>query len=206
MDYTKTKFPFLKEDCINEFENEKGNAIYNHSNKRLEEFLKEKDYVENSTIRKHLTTHLFPLMAYYLTLKDFDFSKKDSYKLAYKKIQKLGNIRKKRNERLKKIPFIYSLFKLFAKPYINNQWPVEAWKTEWLKQDNDEIHFRFHDCVYFNITKKYGCPEICKLFCSEDIISSSGYAPKIIFKREKTIGQGNKYCDFHFKNNNKKYF
>ena len=95
-----------------------------------------------------------------------------------------------------------TIVKLIAKTYINNKWSPEVWKTEWLKQDNEEIHFRFHDCVYFNLTKKYGCPELCKLFCTEDTISHSGYVPKIIFEREKTIGRGDKYCDFHLKNGN----
>ena len=200
MNFDKTKFNFLKKDCLVEFGSEKGNSIYDHSTKCLEELLNKNDYVEHPKIRKHLVTHLFPLMAYYLTLHEFNFSKKESYKLAYKEIEKLGHIKKKRNEKLAKIPFIYYLIKLVAKRYIHNKWPIEGWKIEWIKQDNREIHFKFHDCVYFNLTKKYGCPELCKLFCAEDIISNSGYAPKILFEREKTIGQGNKFCDFHFKN------
>jgi len=198
--FDKTKFHFLKEDCIIQFGTEKGNTIYNHSNNLFEDLLKENDYVENHKIRKHLVTHLFPIIAYYLTLREFNFSKKESYKFSYKEIEKLGNIKKKRNEKLVKIPFIYYIIKVIAKIYINNKWPVEAWKTEWLKRNKYEIHFRFHGCVYFNLTKKYGCPEICKLFCAEDNISSSGYAPKMIFEREKTIGRGDKYCDFHLKN------
>ena len=105
----KTKFYFLKKDCIIEFGNENGNAIYNHSNKHLEYLLNENDFIENNKIRKHLATHLFPIIAYYLTLQEFNFSKKESYKLAYKEIQKLGNIKKRRNEKLKKIPFIYHI-------------------------------------------------------------------------------------------------
>lgn len=202
MNYNKTKFHFLKKDCIIEFGNEKGNIIYEHSTNRFKELLRENDYVENHTIRKHIATHLFPLIAYYLTLQEFNFSKKESYKLSYKEIEKLGTIKKKRNKTLVKIPFIYYMIKFIAKRYIHNKWPTEGWKIEWLKQDNEEIHFKFHDCVYFNLTEKYGCPELCKLFCIEDTISFSGYSPKIIFERKKTIGQGNKYCDFHLKNEN----
>lgn len=202
MNYEKTKFYFLKEDCLTEFGYEKGNEIYTHSNNILEDILKENDYIENKKIRKHLSTHLFPIISYYLTLEKFDFSKKESYKLSYKEIQKLGNLKKKRNKKLMKIPFFYHIIKLVAKWYINSKWPEEGWKTEWLKQDNDEIHFRFHDCVYFTLTKKYGCPEVCKLFCSEDTISHSGFYPKMIFERKKTIGLGDKYCDFHLKNGN----
>jgi hypothetical protein len=96
------------------------------------------------------------------------------------------------------------MIKLIAKRYIHNKWPTEGWKIEWIKQDNEEIHFKFHDCVYFNITKKYGCSEICKLFCAEDTISNSGYYPKIIFERKQSIGRGDRYCDFRFKNGNNK--
>ncbi|MCL2115799.1 MAG: hypothetical protein FWH29_06225 [Methanobrevibacter sp.] len=117
MNYDKTKFHFLKKDCINEFGIEKGNIIYNHSSECFENLLKENDYINNLKIRKHFLTHLFPLIAYYLTLQKFNFSKKEAYKLSFKQIRRLANIKKKRNEKLAKIPFIYYLLKFIAKKY-----------------------------------------------------------------------------------------
>ena len=55
-------------------------------------------------------------------------------------------------------------------------------------------------CIYFEITKKYNCPEMCTLFCKNDDVIFAGYKPSIIFERTGTIARGQKVCDFHFKN------
>ncbi|WP_082853633.1 L-2-amino-thiazoline-4-carboxylic acid hydrolase [Clostridium coskatii] len=48
--------------------------------------------------------------------------------------------------------------------------------------------------------KRYNCPELCTVFCANDITTFQGYRPNIIFERQGTIGQGQKVCDFHLKN------
>ncbi len=64
--------------------------------------------------------------------------------------------------------------------------------------DGQEIHFNFHRCVYWDVTKQFGCPELCCVFCERDDISFSGLAPKINFLRSGTLGGGAACCDFHF--------
>jgi len=50
------------------------------------------------------------------------------------------------------------------------------------------------------LTKKYGCPELCTVFCENDDISFRGLMPKIRFERKGTLGQGADKCDFHLIN------
>lgn len=51
---------------------------------------------------------------------------------------------------------------------------------------------------YWDVTKQFGCPELCCVFCESDDISFSGLAPKINFLRNGTLGSGADCCDFHF--------
>lgn len=92
------------------------------------------------------------------------------------------------------------LFKLFCKRVIKKNYPIEGWDIEWKRCDKKEIHFNMKRCIYMETTEKYKCPELCPIFCANDITNFSGYAPSIIFKREGTIGQWQKVCDFHFIN------
>ncbi|MFR8542833.1 MAG: L-2-amino-thiazoline-4-carboxylic acid hydrolase [Enterocloster sp.] len=34
-----------------------------------------------------------------------------------------------------------------------------------------EIHFNLHRCLYWDVTKQFGCPELCCVFCESDDIS-----------------------------------
>ena len=79
-----------------------------------------------------------------------------------------------------------------------NHFPPEGWQTEWVRCDCQEIHFNLHRCLYWDVTKQFGCPELCCVICESDDISFSGLAPKINFLRSGTLGSGADCCDFHF--------
>lgn len=74
----------------------------------------------------------------------------------------------------------------------------KGWQTEWVRCDCQEIHFNLHRCLYWDVTKQFGCPELCCVFCESDDISFSGLASKINFLRNGTLGSGADCCDFHF--------
>ena len=79
-------------------------------------------------------------------------------------------------------------------------YPKEGWDIQWIKYDVNEIYFDMKSCIYFAITQKYNCVELCPLFCANDDITLAGYKPAIVFERNETIGKGQNRCDFHFKN------
>ena len=81
---------------------------------------------------------------------------------------------------------------------MKNHFPPEGWQTEWVRCDCQEIHFNLHRCLYWDVTKQFGCPELCCVFCESDDISFSGLAPKINFLRNGTLGSGSDCCDLHF--------
>jgi hypothetical protein len=199
MDYKKTHFPFFKEDCINEFGNEKGIKIYDQSSKLFTSMLEKADYRNNLNIKTHFTKNMFPIIACYLTLLDQNFTKNMAYNFSLKISQKAADIQKTRNKSFAKLPFAYKLFKLFTKSIMAKMYTKEGWDTKWIKFDNNEMQINFNKCIYVDMTIEYGCPELCTVFCKNDNIVFSGYEPKIYFKRNGTIAEGSKFCDFHFK-------
>lgn len=138
------------------------------------------------------------MIAYYLTLQDQDYSKEEAYGLALKETQKMAHILKNKNETFAKLPFAYKIFKLFSKGVIKKMYPADGWEIEWVKFDNKEIHMNFKTCIYLKLTTQYGCPELCTVFCENDIVTFSGYEPKIHFVRNGTLAEDAACCDFHF--------
>ncbi|MBP1547706.1 MAG: L-2-amino-thiazoline-4-carboxylic acid hydrolase [Oscillospiraceae bacterium] len=57
-------------------------------------------------------------------------------------------------------------------------------------------------CPYYEICKKYNCPEIAQFFCKSDDITYGNMHPKLIWGRTKTLATGGDCCDFrlHLKN------
>jgi len=200
MDYKKTNFPFLEEDCINEFGDENGKIINALSKTRLSTMLESADYRNNYVIKEHYSRNMFPIISYYLTLQDRGYSKETAYNFVLKEAQKAANIQKRKNKMFSKMPFAYKIFKLFTKEIMKKMYPKEGWETEWILFNNKEIHINFKTCIYVKMTLYYGCPELCTVFCRNDEIIFSAYVPKIYFKRDGTIAEGSVCCDFHFMN------
>lgn len=198
MDYKNTHFDFLQADCISEFGQEKGTKIYIEACEKLTFMLENADYRNNEGIKQHITKNMFPAIAYYMTLQNYGYSKEDAYNLTLKETQKVAHSEKRKNEAIGRLPFAYRIFKLFMKGIMKKMYPTEGWETEWVKFDNKEIHMNFKRCIYADLTTYYGCPELCTVFCKNDTVAFSGYAPKIHFERSGTLAEGADCCDFHF--------
>ena len=141
---------------------------------------------------------MLPVIALYKSLQDNGFSKAEAYIYTLAETQKWAQIKKQKNQKLLKIPFTYKFFQLVVKNFMKKSFPIEGWETEWVRCDSKEIHFNLKRCIYVDITKEYGCPELCSVFCKNDDVAFSGYEPKIYFKRNGTLANGDKYCDIHF--------
>lgn len=200
LEFKKTEFPFFYDECNKKFGYEKGNRISRIADKSLSQMKKEADYKDNKAIKKHMDINLLPTIAMYLAFIESGFTKDLAYKNTLEMAQIGARRVKKKNEKLGKIPFIFSLFRLFCSFVVKKSYPKEGWHIEWKRYDNNEIHFDMKRCIYMETTKKYNCPELCPVFCANDVTTFAGYAPNIIFKRKGTIGQGQEVCDFHFIN------
>ncbi len=198
MDYSNTFIPFLREDCINEFGQEKGTEIYGNACGKLASMLANVDYRGSKIIKTHITKIILPTMAYYFSLLASGYSKDDALTITRKETQKSAKIQKKRNESIGRFPFAFQILKLFIRGMMKRMYPVQGWDTEWIKLDSNEIHMNFNRCLHLDVTAEHGCPELCPLFCETDTIIFAGYEPKIRFQRSGTLATSHACCDFHF--------
>jgi len=203
MGFSKTRFKYFNKYCITKFGPDMGKQIFTVAEEKLAEMIKEADYRNNNDIRWHMETNMLPTIAMYQVFKKFDSTADKAYDVTSEVLQIACRKDQRKNQFIGRLPFGYYLFKMFCKTIIVKQYPKEGWDIHWIKYDEHEIHFDMKSCIYFEITRKYNCPEICPLFCANDDITLTGYKPAIVFERSETIGKGQNRCDFHFKN--KKY-
>ena len=198
MNFSDTYFGFLQADCLAEFGEEKGDAIYRETETLFQSFLASADYRDNDSIRKHMQKNIFPVMAYYLVLQENGYAKEKAYEMTLKETQKMAAMGREQNKKMTKLPFTYQIFKMFCKKVMKKAYPPVGWETEWIRFDGQEIHLDLKTCLYVDVTTQHGCPELCTVFCKNDTTSFEGLAPKIRFERQSTLAEGGKYCDFHF--------
>ncbi|MFA9378342.1 MAG: L-2-amino-thiazoline-4-carboxylic acid hydrolase [Lachnotalea sp.] len=202
MGFNQTIFKYFHEECINRFGKVVGNEIFINAEIKLTQMICEADYLNSKALKWHMDKNMLPTIAMYLAFKEYATTKAQAYEITLDIVQIMARNTKKKNQMIGKMPFGYTIFKLFCKAIMRKQYPKEGWNTQWITYDNNEIHFDYSKCIYMEITKKYNCPEVCPIFCANDETSFAGYAPNIVFEHNNTIGRGNEKCDFHFKNGN----
>lgn len=200
MRFENTRFPYLKEECEKKFGKAKGVAIFELADSRLEKMIEEADYRGSASIQEHMDENMLPIIALYLVCVEKGMSEQEAYDFCLEISQIAARKVKKQNESLGKLPFGYLLMRLFCKKVMNKSYPACGWDLRWVQTDKDEMHFDMHSCIYYETTKKYGCPQMCTIFCKNDNTTLAGYAPSIRFERAGTIAEGREVCDFHFVN------
>ena len=58
--------------------------------------------------------------------------------------------------------------------------------------------------MYHVITAKFGCPELCTVFCDYEAAAWEGLLPQVVAERGGTIATGHEVCDFHFRKGSRK--
>lgn len=193
-----TKLFFLKDDCLAEFGEAKGNSIYSLAEVIYLELCTNADYKNNDAIRNHLTMNLFPTMAYYKALRKADYDEVDALALAKKETTRAAGIKKADQAKIVRMPCAYLMYRMCVKSVMKKNFPNDGWEIEWIRCDEKEIHFNMKRCIYKDLCDINGCPELCWLYCENDDIAFSGLMPKIRFERSGTLGKGSECCDFHF--------
>jgi hypothetical protein len=171
--FSKTEFPYFYKDSIKQFGTEKGKQIYDIASAKLAEMKKDADYRNSRAVQKHMDTNILPLVAIYFTYRESGINQDDALKLSLELAQIGAKSKQKKNKVFGRLPFGFNLFKLFCRRVMNTEYP--------------------------RTLQKYGCPELCPVFCANDDTTFAGYHPSVVFERGSTIGRGQEVCDFHFK-------
>lgn len=195
---SETKFSFLKEDLVATWGEEKGGNLYALADQLYQDLCAQSNDQNDEAIRHHMTTNMFPTMAYYKALRQTGYEEKEALDYVRKETSRAAQVAKAQQAKLTKLPCTYLLYRLCMKSVMKKQFPDAGWDVCWQRFDGKEMHFDMKRCIYKEICDSEGCPELCTVFCENDDISFNGLMPKIRFERSTTLGQGGDRCDFHF--------
>ena len=156
---------------------------------------------ENSSDSKELRSHsykrIYPGIAVYEAMRSEGISQEKAIWYIREYFQRLA---------AKRVPFFQRAIKTFGLarkfPHLfmagvkKSCQPNAGFVYELPESHYNEARINIVRCPYFEICKRYGCPEITSAYCDSDDAGYGNLHPNLIWGRTKTIGHGGDCCDF----------
>lgn len=193
----KRAFKAFEKYLSTKLDNEKLNRVLDYANSRYEELVKE-NINDSDIIKTHTETKIFPSIAIFEGLKKEGYSTEESSNFVDESMQIFAKPASTFLRTILKIPGLYkkipSIFESATKKKYGED---SGFKYKFYDTPKTQVKFDMLQCPYYEITKKYNCPEICKAFCHTDDLAYGNMHKYLKWNRTQTIGQGGKVCDFN---------
>jgi hypothetical protein len=202
--FSKSMMANIKKSLILLFGSEKAVQIYQKAAAIFENEIKNMDDRGNKIIRRHLVGTILPSYACYKALLESGINLAESYNIISNELNKLAARAGASMHKFQKIPFTFTLFRIFAKPFMKHNFPRKGWIIVLKENSRKRLAFDMSSCLYCEELQKRDAFELCPAFCETDHAAYDPLSPGIIFKRTGTQAQpGVKVCDFSFEKGKK---
>ena len=199
MEYGKTELNFLERDCNLQFGEEQGGKIFRRAAKLYAELVVTTDYRNDEALKRQLKGLVYPVIAYYKTL----------LAEGYREPAALGLVRTETEKAAKNTAEILAAqtrkfmpsaaFRRNIRKFMASKFPASVWRYTGLKIKRRRITFDIAQCLYYTVTKKFGCVELCAVFCEYEQQSFRGLTPKIVCERSGELAKGHPCCGYVFR-------
>lgn len=188
----KETMPFLKEQW--------GSELTERILKKAEEYYKqllEENSNESKAVRTHTAGKIYPCISLYRAMTDNGIEKKTAEEF----LDRTHSIRAEKDavsiQRLMKIPGLYRLMpRIFRLVTLNQFGEAAGFKARFYPEGSKRVKFDMTKCLYCDVCRKNGVPELTKCFCHTDDVVDGHMHPKLIWNRTKIMGDGGDVCDF----------
>lgn len=182
----------IKIFLIEEFEEEKGNRVFNKQEKILNELiLNTKNKTKNQM--KTLVQTILPRIALYKSMKEDNISEEDIYQ--YMKKYMINKVAVPKHESTAKMELVPGFYSIYSKIFLKIMRTTDLQESV-QECGKDYFNVTIKKCLWHTACVENGCAQLCHLFCDVDDVTYGGLK-KIGFTRTKTLGYGGDCCDFH---------
>lgn len=156
---------------------------------------------QQQTLELQLKRLVFPVIALYKTLCMHGYRKASALGLMRTMIRARraehgGRARPRRCARSAPFRSLQTHIRNFMEYQVSPS--AGGWQCGGLDTGGASIDFRIEECLYRTITARFGCPELCAVFCDYERIAFAGLLPKIEFSCGGRLSEGRDFCSFSF--------
>lgn len=199
MIYEKTELNFLERDCELQFGEKDGARIFRRASKLYAELVVTTDYKNNPLLERQLKGLVYPVIAYYKTLLAEGYRESNALGLVRTETEKAAkNSGEILHAQLRR-HFPFHAFRRNIKNFMAYKFPAGEWLCTEPKTKGGRIAFQVKQCLYYDVTHKFGCVELCPVFCDYERIAFGGLGSKILCERDGELATGHETCGYLFK-------
>ena len=152
---------------------------------------------DSKAVKAQTENNLYPCMALYEGLQQSGVRSGDALEFL-DQVWSLRAIPKARSiQRMLKIPGFYKLMPwIFRKVTLSQFGEAAGFGPRFYETAKSRCKFDMTKCLYCDLCRKYGCPELVPCFCHTDEVTNGHMHEKLIWNRTGPMGEGADVCDF----------
>lgn len=177
-----------------------GTALCRKIQERLNKLKVQVDDRGSVVVRRHIDQNILPVISCFQVLAESGMTEVEARAMAAGWMHEIAEQRAASFRKMTSLPFFYALFRLICPSHMKKNYPHAGWDMRFKRRDRQEMAFDCYRCIYLDVTRELGCPELCIAFCENDDITYGAMQPKIHFIRTKTLADGGDCCDFRLIN------
>ena len=171
-------------------------SAYDFARLRFDRLCKENSG-DPKAVKKQTHGNLYPCLSLYEGLQQAGVKQQTALQFLDKTWSLLAEAQAKSIQKLLKIPGLYQKMPAIYKKVTLGQFGEAAgFHAEFYDMGKTRCKFDMTKCLYCDLCRKYGCPELVPCFCHTDDVTSGHMHPKLLWNRSKTMGEGGDVCDF----------
>ena len=148
-------------------------------------------------VKAHTMGKIYPVIAYYRAMQQAGIPREKALEFLDWSSSYLAEPQAKALRGLLKIPGLYKKMPAMYAWMTRNGFGEDAgFRIHFYDVGKNRCKFDMTRCLYCDVCRENGCPELVPCFCHTDDVTSGHMHPKILWNRTKTMGEGGDCCDF----------
>ena len=155
------------------------------------------NYSDPKPIKAHTESNIYPCISLYNALQEVGVPPDEALSF----LDEVWSLRAESGARIMqkglKFAGLYKLYPAMFRIVAKKQYGANAgFRAKFYDCGKYHCKFDMTQCLFLNICRRYGCPELTKCFCHVDDINNRHLHPHLCWNRTKYMGKGDDFCDF----------
>ena len=152
---------------------------------------------QTKAVKAHTVEKIYPVIAYYRAMQQAGIPGDKALEFLDWSCSLRAQPQAKALRGLLKIPGLYKKMPAMYAWMTRNGFGEDAgFRFHFYDVGKNRCKFDMTNCLYCDVCRENGCPELVPCFCHTDDVTSGHMHPKILWNRTKTMGEGGDVCDF----------
>ena len=184
--------PLLRE----QYGEAKSQLVLEYAQEKFDALCAETDS-DSKAVKAHTHGDIFPCISLYGALQRAGIDRQAAEAFLDRSWSLLAQPKARSMQLMCKIPGVYKLMpRIFWVVTVQQFGEKAGFRATFYPTDSTRVKFDMTRCLYCDVCRRFGVPELIKVFCHTDDVTDGNIHPRLCWNRTKTMGEGGDVCDF----------